>query len=548
MYPNRTSLITMTTWRADRRDRRDRAPRSGARPRGIPRIGIRVDDGVVTRRPRGESGQPALARNRDGDVLRMEIRAHRPAARRPSARRVAAPRRLAGLALRAVALVMMLTFAACAAKSAKPLATGPVFPQFEFPAVPDALEASARGASEEHREAWSLLQGGNAKAAARKFSSVVKEAPAFFPADAGLGYSALAQHDYRAALTEFDRALAASPDYLPALLGRAEALEASNQFADAVAALDAVLRVDPSRADLRTRADSLRFRGIEDLVAQARKAQQGGKLDDARSAWERAIQSSPDSAFLYRELAGVERQAGNLDRAEQQVQTAIRLDPRDAAAYVLAAEIAEARGNVKGALDEYQKARDAGGRPDVADRIRDLERRVAIAAMPDAYRAIGTAPEVTRADLAALIGVRLEPWLAQVPQVSPALMTDVRDHWAERWILAVTRAGLMEVYPNHTFQPAVVVQRADLARIVSRALSLLEAQTHNDALAQRWRQAQPTFSDLPPTHDSYPAAALAVAAGVLQNGADNNFEPTKPVSGSEALAVVGRLEAMTGHP
>jgi hypothetical protein len=226
------------------------------------------------------------------------------------------------------------------------------------------------------------------------------------------------------------------------------------------------------------------------------------------------------------------------------VQTALRLDSRDAAAHVLAAEIADARGNLKVALDEYQKARDAGDRPDLADRVRDVERRLAIASMPDAFRAIGTAPEVTRADLAVLIGVHLDAWLTQLPQVAPGLMTDIRDHWAERWILTVTRAGLMEVYQNHTFQPDTPVDRATLARVVSRALNLLAAR--DEGLARRWQQAQPTFNDLPPTHVSYPAAALAVAAGLLQNGADNNFEPTRPVSGSEAVAAVGRLETMTG--
>jgi tetratricopeptide (TPR) repeat protein len=459
----------------------------------------------------------------------------------------AIPLQSAWLRLLMLALIVpLVTLAGCAKKAPSAVPTGPVFPQFAFPAVPDTLEAANQTASEAHREAWNLLQGGNAKAAARKFSSVVKDAPAFYPADAGLGYTALAQHDYHAALNGFDKALVAAPDYLPALLGRAEALEATNQVADAVAALDAVVRVDPTRTDLKTKADSLRFRGIEDLVAQARKAQQGGpsKVDEARSAYERAIQFSPESAFLYRELASVEKQANQLDRADQQIQTALRLDPKDAAAHALAAEIADARGNLKLALDEYQKASDLGGagRADLPDRIKDVEKRLALASMPEAFRNLGTAPHVTRADLAALLGVHLETWLAQLPQVAPGLMTDIRDHWAERWILPVTRAGLMEVYQNHTFQPDTPIDRATLARVVSRALNLVAAR--DEALAQRWGQARPTFNDLPPTHVSYPAAALAVAAGVLQNGADNNFEPTKPVSGSEALAVIARLEAL----
>lgn len=444
--------------------------------------------------------------------------------------------------------LLSISLAGCAKKAPIAVPTSPLFPQFAFPAVPDTLESANHAASEAHRDAWNLLQGGNARAAARKFSSVVKDAPAFYPAEVGLGYSALAQHDYRAALNGFDKALVAAPDYLPALLGRADALEANNQVADAVAALDAVVRVDPTRTDLKTKADSLRFRGIEDLVAQARKSVQGNKLDEARGAYERAIQFSPDSAFLYRELAGVEKQANQLDRADQQIQNALRLDEKDAAAHALAADIADARGNLKGALDEYQKARDLGGagRADLADRIKDVEKRLALASMPEAFRNLATAPQVTRADLAALLGVHLETWLAELPPVAPGLMTDIRDNWAERWILPVTRAGLMEVYQNHTFQPDTPVDRATLARVMSRALNQLAAR--DEALAQRWQQAKPTSNDLPPTHVSYPAAALAVAAGVLQNGADNNFEPTRPVTGSDALAAMTRLEALIHHP
>jgi tetratricopeptide (TPR) repeat protein len=483
----------------------------------------------------------------------------------------------ASLRLLLLALFSSLTLTGCAKKAPTAVPAGPLFPQFTFPAVPDTLEAANHIASEAHREAWNLLQGGNAKAAARKFSSVVRDAPAFYPADAGLGYTALAQHDYHAALNGFDKALVAAPDYLPALLGRAEALEATNQVADTVAALDAVVRVDPTRTDLKTKADSLRFRGIEDLVAQARKAQQGGpgKIDEARGAYERAIQFSPDSAFLYRELASAEKQANQLDRADQQIQTALRLDPKDAAAHVLAAEIADARGNLKLALDEYQKARELGGSAgpstpastptstspsnsnsnsganptlNLDDRIKDVEKRLALASMPDAFRNLGAAPRVTRADLAALVGVHLETWVTQLPQVAPGLMTDIRDHWAERWILPVTRAGLMEVYQNHTFQPDTPIDRATLARVVSRMLNQLA--TKDDSLRQRWAaQPPPTFNDLPSTHVSYPAAALAVAAGIMQNGTDNNFEPTKPVTGSDALAVIARLEALTrGRP
>ena len=449
------------------------------------------------------------------------------------------------LSLAVCSLVLAALVSACGARTVKPVTAGPVYPQYEFPAVPDALAAQVGEAARMHQEAWDLLQAGSARAANRRFTSALRRAPDFYPASAGLGYIALSQNEYKEAIEEFDKALVAAPDYVPALLGRAEALEATNQTAAAVAALDAVVRVDPSRTALKTRADALRFRSIEELVAQARAAQQGGRADEARTAYEQALQASPESAFLHRELAATERQAGQLDRAAEHAQKARTLDDRDASTHMLIGDIENARGNLSAAIEAWRRAQALGAPADLAANINDAERRMAYAAMPDAFRSIPAAPRVTRADLAALVGARLETWIAQVPPTSAGLITDVREHWAQRWILAVTRAGLMEVYPNHTFQPGDVVQRGDLAWVVSRALTIAAARRTTPSPS--WMDEKPIFPDLPPSHASYPAAALAVAAGVLATGPENIFQPSRPVSGAEAVAAVERLEEMVGR-
>ena len=107
--------------------------------------------------------------------------------------------------------------------------------------------------------------------------------------------------------------------------------------------------------------------------------------------------------------------------------------------------------------------------------------------MPAEYQSIETAATVTRAQLAALIGVRLEPLLKRTDRATAVVITDTRANWASPWILSVARAGVMEVYANHTFQPAAPVRRADLARAASRVLALVADET--PALAARWRDA-----------------------------------------------------------
>ena len=79
---------------------------------------------------------------------------------------------------------------------------------------------------------------------------------------------------------------------------------------------------------------------------------------------------------------------------------------------------------------------------------------------------------------------------------------------------------------------------------MSRVLGLI-ARDH-PALAERWRAPGRTFSDLPPGHLSYPAAAMAVAAGVLPVLDGGTFQLGRVVSGAEAIAAVDRLQALAG--
>ena len=165
-----------------------------------------------------------------------------------------------------------------------------------------------------------------------------------------------------------------------------------------------------------------------------------------------------------------------------------------------------------------------------------------MAAMPAEFQAIETAPAITRAQLAALIGTRLETLVAKAPTRAPAIMNDTRGHWAASWILPVARAGFMEVYPNHTFQPGSTVRRGELASAVSRILAVIGAS--NPRLAAAWSSARPRFADLPPANRYYPAASVAVAAGVIAPLENDTFQWTRAVSGQEAIAAIDRLAAL----
>ena len=444
---------------------------------------------------------------------------------------------------------LLVAAAACAAKvpPAPPAVTTPKFPDYIFPAPPQSLGTPA--AVERHQAGWQYLQLGDFRAAERNFGSALKQSAGFYPAEVGLGYTALARNNTKEALSHFDRAILANPGYAPALAGRAEALLATGQVGEAAQSIQAALdaaRDDPAFGSLRSRLEVLRFRNQQADIAAARGLAASGRFDEARTAYQRAIAASPDSPFLLRELADVERRAGNADAALEQARKAAVLEPDEARGHVLLGELYEARGEFAQAVESLSTAMALQPDEAVREKLELLRSRAAFEAMPAEYREIETSPTVTRAQLAALLAVRLEPVLAQARNVGAVVITDTRGNWASPYILGVARAGVMEVYPNHTFQPDEVVHRGDLARAVSEVLEHIAAR--NPQLAAGWRSPRRKLPDVGTGHLDYPAVSLAVEAGVMSTLDDGRFELMRPVTGAEAVAAVTRLQELGGLP
>jgi tetratricopeptide (TPR) repeat protein len=424
-----------------------------------------------------------------------------------------------------------------------PPAGPPKFPDFVVPTVPGSLNAEPARFNQQN--GWQWLQAGDLKSAERNFSAALKLTPGFYPAEAGLGYVALARKDARDAASHFERVLAASASYAPALAGRGEALLALGQRDAALASFQAAIAADPQLSALRSRIDVLRFRGLQEDVDAARKAADAGRLAEAQTMYERTLTASPDSPFLYRELAIVERREGNLPAALEHARKAAELNPTEPRNFVTIGEIYEAQGEYAKAIDAYTSASALEPGDAIDAKLEELREKTAFASMPAEYKTIETAQTVTRAQLAALIGVHLDDVVKAAPRTSAALITDARSTWATPWILAVTRAGIMEVYPNHAFQPNAVVRRVDLAQAVSRALTLITA--GNPRLAASLRGARGKFADVPPGHANYPVASIAVQSGAMAVASDGTFQLSRPITGAEAIAAVTRLEELVGH-
>ena len=446
------------------------------------------------------------------------------------------------MSIRALAVGALLMAAACAGRATPPVPAVPTadkYPEFMYPAVPAALQRAA--GVERIDLGWRLLQSGDTRSAGRDFEAALKLNPRLYPARAGEAYVALARGDHDHALASFDAALRDAREYVPALVGKGQTLLAMKRDVDALDAFEAALAADSSLGDVRRRVEVLRFRTVEQVIDAARSAAAAGRLDQANTAYDRAIQLSPDSSFLYRELAIVERRQGNGDRALTHFTRALELDPSDTVALVAMADLLAERQDYPAADAAYRKAAAIEPTPELSAKIASLAERVREAQFPAEFKAIPAAAQATRGDLAALIGVRLERLLAAAPPQQAVVITDTAGHWAGKWIAEVVRAGVMDPFENHTFQPRLVMRRGDLATAVRRLVTMIAAR--NPALRKRITE-QPKIADMPTGHLVYPAAAVAVASGVMPLVEGQRFEVGRAVTGAEVVEAIERLQAL----
>jgi hypothetical protein len=102
--------------------------------------------------------------------------------------------------------------------------------------------------------------------------------------------------------------------------------------------------------------------------------------------------------------------------------------------------------------------------------------------------------------------------------------------------------GILEVYPNHTFQPHKVVTRAELAEILFRLIKQLEQ------LSYRFIQQIPPeriqIADVSPDNFYYRPIVMIVSYDIMSLELRRKFNPEQAISGQEAILHLNLILAL----
>jgi len=432
------------------------------------------------------------------------------------------------LVLGATAAVALLALAACGKHVATPV---PEAQDYVYSAPAKGELSAADTAS--LQAAWRDVLSGDTDGATRRYEKLLRRNPASLAARTGLGYARLRAGEPGRAQEAFLAVLGKRPEDVPALVGMGSVATRTGDTEGAVALYKRAAVAAPDDPVVRKRLAALKLQVAERRMAEAQAALERKDPDAAATAYRRALDVAPEVAGVRLALAELLASRGERKAAIDVLEADLSGERQ---VLLRLGRLLEDEREFARALDVYTRILAHGpGDEDARAGQRRAREGVEASAMPPEYQAIPDAQRVSRADLAALLAVRV-PALRRAGAGEPKVAVDIASAWARDQIARVLALGLMDLYPNHTFQPGAIVRRVDLARAAARTLDLLH-----------WPAgAAPSPSDMSRAHLDFDVVARVCAAGLMGLTPEGAFEPWRPVSGREAIDIVDALARLTG--
>jgi tetratricopeptide (TPR) repeat protein len=420
-----------------------------------------------------------------------------------------------------LALLAVASMAGCA----RPVVVAPeVRELYVRPAVrPGELSPAQRKALD---KAWPQILAGDAASAEKRLLEAMRTPVAHL--DTALGWARLRLGRVEQAAADFEAAVARRPEDVSALAGASAALARLGRDEEAVGLLRRAAGLAPSDTRLSRRLAALKLAVSERLLPLAAEAQAAGRAEEALALYRRSLEAVPELAPARLAAAGLLLAGG----ARAEAIALLDAEPnRERGATARLAELLLEDRQPARALDLLRglQAREPADEV-LRAAVERAQQEVENARMPEPYRRIPGAGRVPRADLAALLVAKV-PQLEALAAGEPPLAVDVSGSWARPFILRALALRLMDVYPNHTFQPAAQVRKGELAVALARVL---------DALGHPPGPA-PVLTDMSRNHLQHAAASRAAGAGLLAVTPSGAFEAWRVVSGAQAVEVVEAL-------
>lgn len=385
---------------------------------------------------------------------------------------------------------------------------------------------------------WEKLKAGKPDEAIKKFqeSTVVDEKLYI-----GFGYAFLAQNKVSLAKQNFEKALALNPENWQAHFGLAAMYESVKDMARAFHIYSRLRVKYPENNRIKSKYENIKSAETQRYLEKARQLKMEKQTEKYIEALKAAAAYSPEMTDIETEMADFFYGQGQYDKAAlhyENVSEALHDLSKKKEILLKLADVYEKNLKYDSAIIVYTNLLELEP-TNIAfmKKVNDLKVKFYEENLPAKFKNIFFKEDVTREDVAALIGYYFDKYLDSRPAI---IITDIGNSFARDQIIKICTLGIMKVRPDHSFDRLPVIDRAAFAVIINNLVKYLEEQKgYSVRLAPAEEVIEP--SDISPEHKNYTIIKFMVNAQVIKLDNENRFNPTLKVTTSEVLGTIRKL-------
>ncbi len=382
-------------------------------------------------------------------------------------------------------------------------------------------------------EAWEALNRGEGKKAEKQISKLGAQHPIY---NVGLAYAYFLQNRLQKAEELFKAALKDLPNMILIHSGLAQIYRNKGRDDRAFAEYREILKREPEHPWAKQQYEILKNKKYDESLLEAKAAIAAGDADGSKEAYLKALYYAPQSTEVHLVLADIYKKENKLQNALVHLKAASSNEPENAGILRDYAETLYLAAQYTKSLEIYEKLNNLEpGNREIEGRIEGIKNKLGIYELPTRYNSIASSEAVSKEEIAALLAVRFKGILDEVPG-TPPIIIDIATSWASQFILQVTSLGILDIYPNHTFQPKKIVTRAEMAEILLRLIDYLKKKGYK--FIQQIPPEKIQISDVA-SHNYYHKAITEILSyNIMDLSLEREFNPDLPVSGQESTRLL----------
>jgi len=410
----------------------------------------------------------------------------------------------------------------------------PPQPSFYLESLPQTVETEfsldERIATE---EIWKNIREGKGNKALKLLYRLGIKNPAYY---VGLGYSYFLLNKYQASEESFKAALEDYPDMVLIHLGLAQLYQKAGQENLAFTEYREVLKRKPDHSWAQQEYDAIQSKKTEEALNEGKNFLAQGDIERSKQSFLKTLYYSPHSPEAHLALAEIYKADNKFQKALVHLEAISSHEAKNPDFLKNYAETLFRAEQYTKSLEVYKQLLELQPEnQEIQSRIESLKNKLGIFELPNQYHTIPSKEAISREEIASLLAVKFQEIIDEA-KGKPRIIIDISTSWATKFILKMTSLGILEVYPNHTFQPQKIITRAEMAEILLRFIDFLKKK--GCGLIQQFPPERIRISDVSSDNYYHYPITQILSYQIMDLSPGKAFRPDQPVSGQEVVKIL----------